>query len=246
MFSKQLMRVLAAGACAVAVLGGGTFALASGSPAAPGAAGRGTTFYACVVTHGAHARFPWRSLWKTSAHPVTCPRGQFSVHWNQAGPPGPAGPAGARGPAGSQGPKGETGAQGPKGDAGAQGPAGPQGPSGTFGSITTETNTVHLPDKTAAQLAISCSSGTPVSGGVSVSPFGDAFMAGEEPSPTTGTPSSWLLEVVNPDPAAVNVRLSIVCVSPAGRGSGSAATPRPQHARIVRETLTKIAKPGRG
>ena len=88
MFSKQLMRVLAVGASAAAVLGGGTFALASGSPPAAGDTGRGTTFYACVVTHGAHTQFPWRSLWKTSTHPVTCPRGQFSVHWNQAGPPG--------------------------------------------------------------------------------------------------------------------------------------------------------------
>src|SRR5207244_8773440 len=84
MFSKQLIRILAAGVSAVVVLGGGTFALASGSPPAPGAGGRGTTLYACVVTHGAHARFPWRSLWKTSTHPVTCPRGQFSVHWTQA------------------------------------------------------------------------------------------------------------------------------------------------------------------
>ena len=40
MISKQVMRVLAMGASAAAVLGGGTFALASGSPPA---AGRGTT-----------------------------------------------------------------------------------------------------------------------------------------------------------------------------------------------------------
>ena len=53
MISKQVMRVLAMGASAAAVLGGGTFALASGSPPA---AGRGTTFYACVVTHGAHTQ----------------------------------------------------------------------------------------------------------------------------------------------------------------------------------------------
>jgi hypothetical protein len=34
MISKQVMRVLAVGASTVAVLGGGTFALASGSPPA--------------------------------------------------------------------------------------------------------------------------------------------------------------------------------------------------------------------
>jgi hypothetical protein len=144
MFSKHLMRVLAAGASAVAVLGGGSFALASSSPAATG--GTGKTFYSCVVTHGAHTSFPWRSLWKTSTHPVTCPQGEFSIRWNQTGPPGPAGPAGAIGPRGAtgqtgpQGPKGDTGAtgatgpQGPKGDTGATGATGPQGPKGDTGA----------------------------------------------------------------------------------------------------------------
>ena len=151
MFSKHLMRVLAAGASAAVVLGGSTLALASGSSAAAGANSK--TFYACVVTHGAHTRFPWRSLWKTSTHPVTCPQGEFSISWNQAGPPGPAGPAGATGPRGAtgpQGPKGDTGAtgsagatgatgatgaQGPQGDTGATGAAGAQGPKGDTGAL---------------------------------------------------------------------------------------------------------------
>jgi hypothetical protein len=60
-------------ASAVAVLGGGSFALASSSPAATG--GTGKTFYSCVVTHGAHTRFPWRSLWKTSTPPGHLPAG---------------------------------------------------------------------------------------------------------------------------------------------------------------------------
>jgi hypothetical protein len=94
-------------------------------------------------------------------------------------------------------------------------------------------------------LVIACSSGTPISGGVSFSPFGDAFMAGEGPFPATGTPSSWLLDVVNPDPAALNVTLKIVCATPAGSGSGSATATRAQHARIVKETLKKIARPGK-
>jgi Collagen triple helix repeat (20 copies) len=126
MFSKHLMRVLAAGASAVAVLGGGSFALASSSPAAAG----GKTFYACVVTHGAHTQFPWRSLWKTSSHPVTCPQGDFSISWNQTGPQGPAGPAGAIGPRGATG---ATGPQGPQGDTGTTGATGPQGPKGDTG-----------------------------------------------------------------------------------------------------------------
>jgi hypothetical protein len=135
MFSKHLMRVLAAGASAVAVLGGGSFALASSSPAATG--GTGKTFYSFVVTHGAHTSFPWRSLWKTSTHPVTCPNGEFSISWNQTGPQGPAGPAGAIGPRGATGAAGATGPQGPKGDTGdtgATGAAGPQGPKGDTGA----------------------------------------------------------------------------------------------------------------
>src|SRR5689334_20210434 len=178
MFSKQLMRVLAAGASAVAVLGGGTFALASGSPPAAGAASGGTTFYACVVTHGAHSKFPWRSLWKTSTHPVTCPRGQFSVHWNQAGPSGPAGPPGARGPAG---PAGATGQQGPKGDTGAQGPA------GTFGSITIESVEIRsFPGGKEGEFSLACSSGTPISGGVQWGAFGQEVMESSGPIPSTG------------------------------------------------------------
>lgn len=93
MRSKFLMRLLAAGASAAAVLGGGTFALASDSPASASTAG--TTYYACVVTGGNHALFPWHSLWKTSTSPVTCPEGSFSISWNQRGPQGPAGTLGS-------------------------------------------------------------------------------------------------------------------------------------------------------
>ena len=60
MHSKQLTRFLAAAASAAAVLGGGAFALASGSAASADATG--TTFYACIVTHANHSQFPWHSL----------------------------------------------------------------------------------------------------------------------------------------------------------------------------------------
>jgi hypothetical protein len=226
------------------VLGGGTFALASGSPPAAGAASGGTTFYACVVTHGAHSQFPWRSLWKTSTHPVTCPRGQFSVHWNQAGPPGPAGPSGARGPAG---PAGATGRQGPKGDTGAQGPkgdTGPQGPAGTFGSITIES--VPFPSLRTGdfEFSLACSgNGTPISGGVEWGAFGQEVMESSGPIPSTGTPTRWSIGVKN-EGGSVPVTFKVVCVTPAG--SASATTPRTQHARIVKQVFRKITKHRQG
>jgi hypothetical protein len=237
MFSKQVMRILAAGASAAAVLGGGTFALASGSPAASGA-GRGTTFYACVVTHTAHTRFPWRSLWKTSTHPVTCPRGQFSVHWNQAGPPGARGPAGPAGATGRQGPKGDTGAQGPKGD------TGPQGPAGTFGSITIESVEIRsFPGGKEGEFSLACSSGTPISGGVQWGAFGLEVMESSGPIPSTGTPTGWLIGVKN-EGGSIPVTFKVVCVTPAG--SASATTPRTQHARIVKQVFRKITKHRQG
>lgn len=234
MFSKQVMRVLTVGASAVAVLGGGTFALASGSP--PAAAGQGTTFHACVVTHGAHSQFPWRSLWKTSTHPVTCPRGQFSVHWDQTGPPGPAGPAGAPGrpgPAGRQGPKGDTGAQGPKGD------TGPQGPAGTFGSITIESLEIRSFRTGEGEFTLACSGGgTPISGGVQWGAFGQEVIESSGPFPSAGTPTAWLIGVKN-EGGSVPVTFKVVCVTPAG--SNSATDPQAHHLRIVKQVVRRIA-----
>jgi hypothetical protein len=138
MRSKYLMRVLAVAASAAAVLGGGSFALASDST--PSAGTTGTTYYACVVDVGTQLLFPWHSLWKVSTSPVTCPRGEFSISWNQTGPQGPAGPQGLKGDTGAtgaQGPKGDTGAtgaQGPKGDTGATGAQGPKGDTGATGA----------------------------------------------------------------------------------------------------------------
>jgi hypothetical protein len=257
MFSKQVMRILAAGASAAAVLGGGTFALASGSPAASGA-GRGTTFYACVVTHTAHTRFPWRSLWKTSTHPVTCPRGQFSVHWNQAGPPGPAGPAGARGPAGPagaagpqgpagpQGAKGDTGAQGPKGDTGSTGPAGPQGPAGTFGSLRIETATPpSLSPHSGASFSLACAADEMLISGAGGSPVvgGSTVLESDGPSPDSGSPISWGFSFQNDGSQFAFIQMKIICATPAGRDSATAL--RAQHARIIKETRTKLARRGK-
>ena len=233
MGSKHMMRVLTAGATAAAVLGGGTYALASGT--APAASGGGRTFYACVVTQGSHSQFPWRSLWKVRTHPVTCPRGQFSVSWNQAGRRGPAGP---QGPAGV---KGDTGAQGPagaKGDTGAQGPAGPQGPAGTFGSIVDENTLIGIPANSQAVVNVPCEAGTPISGGVSWAHFIDGVsLFSTRPQPVASTPTSWQIGVANQTSDRVTVELHAICATPTGSGSGTAA--RSQHVH-VKATITRI------
>lgn len=245
MFSKQLMRILAAGASAAAVLGGGTFALASGSPAAAGAAGWGTTFYACVVTHGIHARFPWRSLWKTSAHPVTCPRGQFSVNWNQAGPPGPAGATGSRGPAGPQGPRATPARRGPRATPDRRGllarrarpgrsaPSPPR-PRPPFPCRPAGEVSLFSPVLAAFPSAAALC-------GIQAAAARSSQRTG--PSPDSSTPTGWAFSIQNASKFSVPVFLRIVCATPAG--GGSATAPRAQHARIVKETLTKIAKPGK-
>ena len=264
MGSKFFMRATAVAASAVVVLGGGTFALASGSPDASG-----TTFHACVVTHGSHTRFPWRSLWKTSTNPVTCPNGEPSISWNQVGPRGPAGPrgatgragatgatgaqgpAGATGATGAQGPKGDTGAagaQGPKGDTGdtgAAGATGPQGPAGTFGSITTLNTTTSVPDLNLATEILGCNDGTPISGGVSWGGFiqGVSIQA-DRPDPESGTPDGWLIEVANLSGHPVTVSVDVVCATAAGASSNAA--PRGHSAHVIKRTFTKLPKHAKG
>jgi hypothetical protein len=268
MRSKFFIRVVAAGAAAAAVLGGGTFALASGSPGSSGATGR--TFYACVVTHVSHTRFPWRSLWKTSTRPVTCPKGEPSISWNQAGPRGPAGPkgaigpvgrtgatgpqgpVGATGPAGPQGDTGATGTQGPKGDTGATGPqgdpgpqgetgaTGPQGPAGTFGSITTENTTLAVANGQAGTLILGCDSGTPISGGVSFGALVNVFIVADRPNPENGTPTGWELTVANASGVQVAVSMDVVCATAAGTSSNAA--PQSHRARVIKRTFTELPK----
>jgi hypothetical protein len=50
----------------------------------------GTVYYGCVKTSGT----PDRVLWDVYLKHHSCPKGSFSIHWNQAGPQGPQGPPG--------------------------------------------------------------------------------------------------------------------------------------------------------
>jgi hypothetical protein len=227
MRSKFLMRVLVLAASTAAVVGGGTVALASDSGVSPSATS--TTYHACVMTSGKSSQFPWHSLWKTSTSPVTCPKGEYSISWNQVGPRGPVGATGARGPAGA------TGATG------AQGPAGPQGPAGTFGSITTENATLAVPNDTLAGEGVTCATGTPISGGVSWGGYiAGVTIEADRPDPESGTPQDWLIEVANVSGSQVSVSADVVCVTPVGSSSSSAG--QATHARVLRQVLTPLAK----
>lgn len=107
----------AAGALAVAVLGGGV-ALAF-IPATSG------VISACYQTNNGQLR-----VIDVDAGQACLPS-ELPLAWNQVGPTGPAGPAGATGPAGPAGP---TGLQGPAG------PTGPAGPPGIFSGVFSSEN----------------------------------------------------------------------------------------------------------
>jgi hypothetical protein len=174
--------------------------------------------------------FPYHALWNTSTSPVTCPQGQSSISWNQVGPQGPAGPQGAAGPAGA------TGAQGPAG------PAGPQGPAGTFGTIHTVNQTGSVPTGNLSTIFVACDTGTPISAGVS---WG-GFVAGVtlqtlRPDPESGTPGDWIVQVANLSGTTISESADVVCVTPA---SGGAAA-RTGHARVFKQTLTKLPRAAR-
>jgi hypothetical protein len=75
-----VVRLAAALVAVIALLGGGAFALASASGSAPSASG--TTFYGCVKLSG-NPSVPWRGLFRVYEHSTKCPRGTFSIEWNQ-------------------------------------------------------------------------------------------------------------------------------------------------------------------
>jgi hypothetical protein len=86
---------LALAAIAGVLLGGGGYALASGST---------STIHGCVNKNNHQLLIQNR-----------CGKGQSRIVWNQQGPQGKQGATGAQGPQGVQGPTGGTGAQGPAG-----------------------------------------------------------------------------------------------------------------------------------
>ncbi len=219
MRSKYLMRLLAVGASAAAVLGGGSFALAADS-----AAPTGTVYSACVTALG-HSLYNF----KVNGTPK-CFRGDTLISWNQTGPQGPAGP---------QGPKGDKGDTGATGATGATGPLGPQGPAGTFGSIHTFSESVAVANNQAASLEVGCDSGTLISGGLTVAEavIGVTIDA-DHPVPSSGTPSAWEAEIANTSGLSLTLTVSVVCATSAASGANAAA--QAQGAHIVKETVTAI------
>jgi hypothetical protein len=87
MGSKYVTRVVTVAASVAAVLGGGTFALASDSAAS--ASTTGTVYSACVTRLG-HALYD-----VTANGTPKCLKGDTLITWNQAGPQGPAGTFGS-------------------------------------------------------------------------------------------------------------------------------------------------------
>ena len=96
-------RVTAIGLALVALLVGGTAALAT----IPGTGG---------VISGCYAKRD--GALRVIDASTSCKSGESALNWNQAGPQGPQGQQGQQG---AQGPQGQTGPQGPQGPAGVSG-----------------------------------------------------------------------------------------------------------------------------
>jgi hypothetical protein len=232
---------MAVTASAAVILGGGSMALASGSPKP--SVDPGATYYACVVTSGNRLQFPWHSIWNVATSPVTCPHDQFSISWNQTGPQGPAGPQGPKGDTGATGAQGALGDPGPQGAKGDTGATGPQGPQGTFGAITSKVGTVDLPTSDFGLVDQQCDSGTPIGGGFSVG----AGLTGvteieDHPIPDTGTPQQWQIAVANTSGVTVSLKVYIICATPAGTSTGSGAASQARKSSIVKTTITKLPR----
>lgn len=103
-------RYLAAGAAVAIVAAGAGTGLAVAHPSASSP----VTYTACVKDN---------TITYINEGTRTCPSGDRTFTWNQAGPAGPAGATGLTGATGA------TGATGPAGATGPQGPAGPAGAS---------------------------------------------------------------------------------------------------------------------
>ena len=237
MRSKFLMRLLAVGASAAAVLGGGSFALAADSATVA----VGTVYSGCVTSLG-HALYNVR----VNSTP-TCFRGDTLISWNQNGPQGPQGPQGPKGDKGDTGATGATGAagakgdKGDKGDTGAQGPVGPQGPTGTFGSIHTFSLSADMPNNVADTLNVACDSGSLISGGFDV---GEALIGitVDTNRPAGNPPHEWDVTVANTSGVDVTLTVFVVCItpSPSVATGGAQAQAQPQGAHIVKQAQVKL------
>src|SRR5580700_6881770 len=114
--------ILIAGVAAVALVGGGSAAVAE-TAASSGPINPGGVIHGCWTTAAVHNG---HVLVLQNAN-AKCPPDATPISWNQTGPAGSKGATGAKGHAGE---KGATGATGPAGSTGATGPAGAQGPAG--------------------------------------------------------------------------------------------------------------------
>jgi hypothetical protein len=124
----------------------------------------------------------------------------------RAGLVGPQGPAGPQGVPGAQGPQGPQGAQGPQGEAGA-----------TNVTVRSAQTTGGVTADGFHSLTAECQPGERATGGGPII-FGyqsrNVDMAFSVPTPSTGTPTGWLVGVHTDAASAANLSAYVVCVSP--------------------------------
>jgi collagen type I alpha len=131
------------------------------------------------------------------------------------GPPGPAGP---------QGPAGAQGATGPVGATGSQGTTGPTGATGTAGANGATSVVIRTAGLSAAP-GVTNSATAPCTGSEKATGGGYAqattisntqlFFGANRPSPTSGTPTGWFVEVTNTNGSTTFSGLVyVICAAP--------------------------------
>jgi hypothetical protein len=133
-----------------------------------------------------------------------------------AGPVGPAGPAGAAGPQGEKGDTGATGPQGPQGEKGDTGPQGPAGPAGA-GAIpvvkSSNANPVVDTENSTSTVTVLCDSGyAAVSGGIRVFDVTNDLVVRNSPNVTSGTATGWIGAVGSGSPTTNTPTVWVLCV----------------------------------
>lgn len=104
---------------------------------------------------------------------------------------------------------------GPQGPGGPQGPAGRNGANGPAGTNGATRVTVRTAAGDATDASVSCVPGERATGGGGEQP-GSGYIYQSQPTPSTGTPTGWVVAAADPSGATTTGTLTayVVCASP--------------------------------
>jgi hypothetical protein len=122
--------------------------------------------------------------------------------------PGPPGPAGPQGPQGLQG---ERGLQGLPGTPGTNGTNGTNGATNVTVRLSTATT---ITPGNNADVTASCIGAERATGGGFGQVVGNGIIQASRPSPTSGTPTAWVVNVHNNTAGNIQYIAHVICASP--------------------------------